>query len=144
MQTTTNPEIPSWQTAYTLGGHFHNQTNYSEEARAHRVTDTTPSQKRDFNQSIDHEILTIEANEEMRFGSIPDLRYFCHALYSTFFENRVSFDAIQFLPIFESINKIKPTALSRFLTNPKTNHVLVNNKYLKVVLPLAILLMYRP
>lgn len=78
-------------------------------------------------------MLTDEALTEIAQGGIPDLRRVCLDLYNTFLEPAHTYSAVQFIPILKQW-EVDPSALRRFIQNPQTRHVLVNNALLKAVL----------
>lgn len=79
-------------------------------------------------------ILTDEVNSEIKKGLIPDMEGICDDLYRTFFTKNVLNSALQFIPVLQQSISLAPTEISRFLNNPKTNHVLVQNELIKIVL----------
>lgn len=79
-------------------------------------------------------LLTDEALTEMAQGGIPDLRRLCLDLYNTFLKPADMYSAVQFIPILKQLGTIDPFEAKRFIHNPATKHVLVNNSLLKVVL----------
>lgn len=80
------------------------------------------------------DILTKEARVEMEFNTIPDLKKVCIDLYQTSFVEAAPSLATRFIPVLKSMEDIRPTALNIFECNQKTNHVLIENSLLKVVL----------
>jgi hypothetical protein len=83
----------------------------------------------------DHEnLINPKALYQMSSRQLPDLWEVCHQLYHTFFENNASFNALQFIPVLKNMLSIDPVDIERFKQNPETNHVLVQNELLKVVL----------
>jgi len=80
------------------------------------------------------ELLTSKALYQMAAGEIPDLWSVCLDLYSTFLAKNAPFTAMQFIPVLKSLTSIEALENERFLKNPETNHVLIQNKWLKVVL----------
>jgi hypothetical protein len=81
-----------------------------------------------------HNLLTDEATAEIASGGIPDLGQVCLDLYRTFLKPGASYSAVQFIPILKELRNIDPSEVRRFIKNPVTRHVLVNNALLKVVL----------
>lgn len=79
-------------------------------------------------------LLTDEAAAEIAKGGIPDLRRVCLDLYHTFLKPGASYSAVQFIPILKELDHLDPAEVKRFIKNPATKHVLVNNPLLKVVL----------
>jgi len=80
------------------------------------------------------ELLTSKALYQMTAGEVPDLWTVCLELYSTFLANNAPFTAMQFISVLKSMTSIDALEKERFLKNPKTNHVLIQNAWLKVVL----------
>lgn len=88
-----------------------------------------------FRPNLDVEdILTKDALVEMDYYTIPDLSKVCLDLYQTFFEKESTNTATNFIPVLKEMENISPTALDIFELNQQTNHVLVENGLLKVVL----------
>ncbi len=79
-------------------------------------------------------LLKPKANTEMNLGQIPNLRDVCLNLFNTFFINDAPYSALQFVPILEKLQTINQDQIRRFLLNPETNHVLIQNDLIKVVL----------
>lgn len=83
----------------------------------------------------DHEnLMNPNALYQMASGKLPDLWEICHQLYHTFFEKNASQNALQFISVLKNKISIDPMQLERFMENPETNHVLIQNELLKVVL----------
>lgn len=80
------------------------------------------------------QLLTNEANAEIMLGTILDMEKVCHDLYDTFRHQKAPYTALQFIPVLKVLNFNSPWMASVFFENPKTNHVLVQNDLLKVVL----------
>jgi predicted metal-dependent enzyme (double-stranded beta helix superfamily) len=79
-------------------------------------------------------LLTDEALIEIEQGGIPDLRRVCFDLYNTFSKPADTYSAVQFIPLLKQLEALAPSEAKRFIQNPATKHVLVNNPLLKVVL----------
>lgn len=79
-------------------------------------------------------ILTEASLLEMEQGTLPDLRKLVDDLYLTFFQHQRPHSALQFIPVLKAFQGLDREAEERFLQNPKTNHVLIKNELLKVVL----------
>lgn len=79
-------------------------------------------------------LLTDEALTAIAQGGIPDLRRLCLDLYNTFLKPAEAYSAVQFIPILKQLGAIESSEARRFIHNPATKHVLVNNPLLKVVL----------
>jgi hypothetical protein len=83
----------------------------------------------------DHtELITPKALYQMTSGELPDLWEVCYKLYHTFFEKNAPYSALQFIPVLKNALLINPEEIERFLQNPETNHVLMQNELLKIVL----------
>lgn len=80
------------------------------------------------------DLLTEEARYEMASGNIPDLSGVCVALYRTFLKENAPGNALQFAPVLKDLGGLDTETVKRFVKNPRTNHVLVQNDLLKVVL----------
>lgn len=79
-------------------------------------------------------VLTAEAADAMRSGTIPNLEQLCRELNNTFLNKSEPHTALQFIPILKKLTAISDMEMEWFLMNPKTSHVLVKNDQLKVVL----------
>ncbi len=81
-----------------------------------------------------HSFLTIHAQQQIRAGGIPDLEGLCYRLYHTFISGNSPSSALRFIPILSEHLSVAESDWERFLANPKTSHVLVQNAFMKVVL----------
>ncbi|MDH4089225.1 MAG: cysteine dioxygenase family protein [Cyclobacteriaceae bacterium] len=89
----------------------------------------------DFNpSSTATDLLTANAKYQMALGQIPDLWQVCFDLYSTFNNADAPFNALQFIPVLRKLNSISEAEMELFLRNPETNHILIHNELIKVVL----------
>lgn len=79
-------------------------------------------------------VLTAEAQAEMAQGSLPDLGRICQDLFATFFKPGAPYSALQFIPVLKALDGLDRAEARRFMKNPATRHVLVQNDLLKVVL----------
>lgn len=79
-------------------------------------------------------LLTQEAFAEIMQGTILDMEKVCYDLYNTFRHQNAPYSALQFIPVLKELNFNSPWMARKFFENPKTNHVLVRNDLLKVVL----------
>lgn len=79
-------------------------------------------------------IMEEEALSQMAKGTIPDLRKLCLDLWESLHHVKAPYSALQFIPILKKFDLTDEKEIDRFLQNPKTNHVLVDNGILKVVL----------
>jgi hypothetical protein len=82
----------------------------------------------------ENRLLTPEANAEITKGNIPDMSRVCLDLFDTFLKPDAPYAAFQFIPVLKALNSIGRAAANRFMKNPVTRHVLVDNALLKVVL----------
>ena len=80
------------------------------------------------------ELLTTKAIYQMMAGQIPDLWHVCMSLYGTFQDKLAPYSAMQFVKVLQQMPSLKPTEIERFINNEETNHVLIQNEWLKVVL----------
>lgn len=79
-------------------------------------------------------LLTKEATWEINRGSIPNLIQVCQDLNRTFLKQSPPYTALQFIPVLKKLAGIDPAETVRFLNNPKTSHILVQNALFKAVL----------
>lgn len=79
-------------------------------------------------------LLTDEAYTATMQGTILDMEKVCHDLYDTFHHQNAPYSAVQFIPVLKKINFNSQWMAEQFFKNPNTNHVLVQNDLLKVVL----------
>lgn len=79
-------------------------------------------------------LLMEAAVAEIAKGNIPDLSRVCLDLFHTFLLPDAPYSALQFLPVLKALSRPNLTAINRFMKNPATRHVLVQNDWLKVVL----------
>ena len=79
-------------------------------------------------------LLTSKTLYQMAAGQLPDLWKLCMELYSTFLSSQAPYSAMQFVPVLQQINALDAKQLNSFLANEETNHVLIQNQWLKAVL----------
>lgn len=79
-------------------------------------------------------LINPQARYQMSSGQLPNLWEVCHHLYHTFFEKNAPYNALQFIPVMKGSLSVPPSQLERFMEHPETNHVLIQNELLKVVL----------
>jgi len=106
------------------------------EAHLNDVTGSVSSINNNLIESItgSPELLTTSAQSQIFSGMIPDLRPVCYDLYNTFFEKGAPFNALQFVQVLKIMKSIDDLEIEKFISNPETNHVLVQNELLKIVL----------
>ena len=104
---------------------------FNTTSPSQQVTKASPSP---LNQLGYDELLTNKTLYHMAAGQIPDLWKVCMELYSTFLTNQAPFSAMQFVPILQQIKNLDTKQLNAFLNNDETNHVLIQNEWLKAVL----------
>ena len=80
------------------------------------------------------ELIKEDALSQMIFGELPDISQVCYDLYRTFFKKESTNSALQFIPELRGMAALQNMEIERFLNNPQTNHVLIQNGLLKVVL----------
>jgi len=80
------------------------------------------------------QLLTSKTLYQMAAGQLPDLWKLCMDLYGTFLFNNGPYSAMQFVPVLQQINALDPLQLENFLANEETNHILIQNAWLKAVL----------
>lgn len=85
----------------------------------------------EFGQSA---LLTQEASFGMNSGNLPSLKKVCRDLFNTFREQQAPYSALQFIPVMQQVMAFGKDELKRFLKNKETRHVLVDNRWMKVVL----------
>ncbi len=81
-----------------------------------------------------NEILTPKTQIELMLGSIPDISEVCRDLFNTFAHNQAPYTALQFSRVLQNFELTDPIQILRFMNNQETNHVLIHNDLLKVVL----------
>ncbi|TNE47018.1 MAG: hypothetical protein EP344_19855 [Bacteroidetes bacterium] len=79
-------------------------------------------------------LLTDTAAEAIVQGIAPDLSQVCADLYTALATAGTSASAIQFISILKNLRNPDPAAMRRFMKNPQSRYVLVQNDLLKVVL----------
>ncbi|HYQ56172.1 MAG TPA: hypothetical protein VEP89_02415, partial [Draconibacterium sp.] len=79
-------------------------------------------------------LLTPEASFGMNAGRIPNLKKVCRELFNTFHEQQAPYSALQFIPVMQQVMAFDKEDLKRFLKNKEPRHVLVDNRWMKVVL----------
>jgi len=80
------------------------------------------------------ELLTNKAIYQIMVGQIPDLWQVCFNLYETFQGKHTPYSAMQFVKVLQQMPSVEPVEMQRFIDNEQTNHVLIQNEWLKVVL----------
>ncbi len=79
-------------------------------------------------------LLTEDAARGMTLGIIPDLERICLDLQEAIAHSGHGASAHSFISVMSTPLSIDLGEIARFLRNPETNHVLVRNKLMKVVL----------
>ena len=79
-------------------------------------------------------LLTEDARAGMKNGGIPSLEPVCDQLTDTFTNGNYPFNALQFIPVLRLTALNIKEEIERFLVNPITKHVLVQNDLIKIVL----------
>ena len=87
----------------------------------------------DVEQERSVQLLKDDAERGMLNGTIPNLRMVCYDLLKTFTVRNYPFNALQFVSELRNA-RISEDELRRFLQNKTTNHVLVENSLIKIVL----------
>ena len=88
--------------------------------------------EQDVNQEVN---LTNEALSNMASGLIPDLMDICQNLSNSIIKNgNTTNNALQFVPVLNKMKAIEQFEADAFIKNPQTNHVLIENKFIKIVL----------
>ena len=77
---------------------------------------------------------TEKAFMDMSLGRIPDFESLYHSLSEIQINEDIPLSAIQFLPALRSFNIDNAKEIKNFIKNPETNHVLVQNDLIKIVL----------
>ena len=70
----------------------------------------------------------------MMTGKIPNLKSVCYDLYHSFLYSSYPYSPLQFIPVLQKFGGIKKAMLKHLAENSTTNHVLVKNSLMKVVL----------
>lgn len=107
-----------------------------EENPSNDSSQFVSSTRRNSNKSgiAGESLMTSDAIYGMAHGQIPDLWNVCYQLYQTFFRKDAPYSALQFVPVLKKLINVKHVETELFLKNPDTNHVLIHNELLKVVL----------
>ena len=77
---------------------------------------------------------TEKAFMDMSLGRIPDFESLYHSLSEIQVNEDIPLSAIQFLPALRSFTVDNEVEIKNFINNPETNHVLVQNDLIKIVL----------
>jgi len=77
---------------------------------------------------------TEKAFLDMSLGRVPDFESLYHSLSEIQITDEVPLSAIQFLPALRSFSIDNRDEIKNFIDNPETNHVLVQNDLIKIVL----------
>lgn len=77
---------------------------------------------------------TEKAFMDMSLGRIPDFESLYHSLSAIRVYDNVPLSALQFLPALRSFTIDNINEIKNFINNPETNHVLVQNDLIKIVL----------
>ena len=77
---------------------------------------------------------TEKAFMDMSLGKIPDFESLYHSLSEIPINDIAPLSAIQFLPALRKFNIDQVEEIKNFIDNPETNHVLVQNDLIKIVL----------
>ncbi|WP_340111146.1 cysteine dioxygenase [Maribellus mangrovi] len=106
-------------------------SNESTQNKSHENTNNI--QANNYN-SDGSQLLTPEASLAMSTGSLPNLTTVCRELFNTFYNRQAPNSALQFVPVMQQVSGFDRDQLKRFLKNKETRHVLVDNRWMKVVL----------
>ncbi|MCB0600020.1 MAG: hypothetical protein KDC28_02285 [Saprospiraceae bacterium] len=79
-------------------------------------------------------LLTEEASVAIAEGIIPNLEPVCRDLFKTFTDHNGTYNATQFLPVLQQVVFNDPTIFEQFRKSPDHRYILVQNRYMKVVL----------
>jgi hypothetical protein len=88
----------------------------------------------DENQDTQYPFFTEKAFMDMALGKIPDFESLYEILSGIKVSKDVPLSAIQFLPALRQFTITDRTEIENFIKNPETNHVLVQNDQIKIVL----------
>ncbi len=80
-------------------------------------------------------ISTNQARTNMASGLIPDLKDICQNLSNSIIKNgNTANNALQFVPVLNEMRAIEQFEVDVFIKNHQTNHVLIENEFIKIVL----------
>jgi len=85
-------------------------------------------------QNAHYPFFTEKAFMDMSMGRIPDFESLYHSLSEIIVMEGAPLSAIQFLPALRTFTIENKTEIKNFLSNPETNHVIVQNDLIKIVL----------
>lgn len=85
-------------------------------------------------QESQYPFFTEKAFIDMTLGRIPDFEPLYRSLSGLQVAAGVPVSAIQFLPALRAFSLTDPSEIENFLSHPETNHVLVQNDQIKIVL----------
>ena len=85
-------------------------------------------------QNARYPFFTEKAFLDMSVGRIPDFESLYHNLSEIPVSESVALSAIQFLPALRAFTLTDEKEIKSFINNPETNHVIVQNDLIKIVL----------
>ena len=85
-------------------------------------------------KNAQYPFFTEKAFMDMSTGRIPDFESLYHSLSEMTISEGAPLSAIQFLPVLRAFTLKDETEIKNFINNPETNHVIVQNDLIKVVL----------
>jgi predicted metal-dependent enzyme (double-stranded beta helix superfamily) len=85
-------------------------------------------------QNAHYPFFTEKAFMDMSMGRIPDFESLYHSLSKILVAEGAPLSAIQFLPALRTFTIENKTEIKNFISNPETNHVIVQNDLIKIVL----------
>lgn len=86
------------------------------------------------NSKAQYPFFTEKAFMDMALGTIPDFEPLYQELANIKIYEDVPLSALQFLPVLRQFRITDPSEIKNFIENPETNHVLVQNDLIKIVL----------
>ena len=81
----------------------------------------------------DRELISENIKEKMESGILPDFSSICRELYDSFYQDNASLNALQFASILGNF-QLSEEEIAKVIAEPETNHILIENALLKVVL----------
>lgn len=85
-------------------------------------------------QNAHYPFFTEKAFLDMSMGRIPDFVSLYYNLSEIIVSEGAPLSAIQFLPVLRTFTIENKTEIKNFISNPETNHVIVQNDLVKIVL----------
>jgi len=111
-------------------------TNPNGDNKSEQPTSNTETFKDLLEESknAQYPFFTEKAFLDMSMGRIPDFESLYHSLSLMILQEGAPLSAIQFLPALREFSLNDAEEIKNFISNPETNHVLVQNDQIKIVL----------